>query len=152
MFTLAQYNREVLACQDEAYTLAWYYLADEAAAEAVVQEAVAMAFATPFHRQQPSIHQSCRLAIFYAVLRQCHLRWRSAMPITGAAAGQAIPTLLHRMPELEMQVLLLIEILGLGSAETAQLLDRPVKEILTLLARARHSAAQLQFSQAAETA
>jgi DNA-directed RNA polymerase specialized sigma24 family protein len=137
MFTLAQYNQQVQACQDEAYTLAWYLLADEAAAEAVVQEAVEMVF-----RQTAGGQRSCRQAIFCAVLRQCHLRWRSSMPITGAAAGQAVHTLLHRLPEVERQVLVLVEIIGLGYHETAQLVHRPVKEIQAVVAQARRLAAE----------
>ena len=44
MDTLSLFNQQILLCQDEAYTLAWYLLGDEIEAEKTTQAAVEAAF------------------------------------------------------------------------------------------------------------
>jgi DNA-directed RNA polymerase specialized sigma24 family protein len=134
MCTLAQFNQQVSTCQDDAYTLAWYLLGDEAQAEAVTQAAIAATF--QLMQFQPG---SCRLLVFEQVLRYC-----SGTPgIDPPSLASFTQAALRSLTDLERQVIILVEILNLGYHETAQLLRRPVKEIMRALAQARRTAAKI---------
>ena len=119
---LSLFNQQILQCQDDAYTLAWYLLGDEGAAEAILQEAVE----TAFRRFSPH-RGNCRALILQLVLRMCRQR---------PPAKETLPA-----PEpltcLERQALVLIEILKLNYLETARITGRPAQEIARLLAHAR---------------
>ncbi len=139
---LFELNQQVTACQDEAFTLAWYLSGDDQAAEAAVQAAVEAVFQNHSQRKMP-----CRLAILGAVIdwfRQgSHLRWqgRQPLPITGANDAYTVLSNLRRLPEAERLALILVDILGLGYPEAAGLASLPVKTFGQRLAQARRSLA-----------
>lgn len=139
MNDLSGFNQQVAACQDEAYTLAWYLLGDDAAAEAVVQAAVANVFHGYSISQAGK--KSCRLSVLQAVLDQCQQQSTNPLPTTGASNGDGILEMLQRLPEREKQALVLIDILGLAYPEAAAVLGRSMKGIPGLLSRARRELA-----------
>jgi len=126
--TLTRFNQQILQCQDDAYTLAWYLLGDEFKAEAVTQKAVEAAYHCFSQR-----HDNYRLLILQQIVNLCRER-------TPAAWVSAEPDIFHGMrflAEQERVVLALVDVLGLDYPEAAWVTDKTLKEIGQLLARAR---------------
>ncbi len=136
MCSLAQFNQQVLECQDDAFTLAWYLLGDEATAEAAVQAAVMNAY----HRAQ-SGQEADRRLILEQVLRYC------AGKIGNSSSGMPSGYLeLHKLPDLERQLIILIDILCLNYDETAKLLNCSIRTITQLLAQTRRKVYQANIT------
>jgi DNA-directed RNA polymerase specialized sigma24 family protein len=128
MRNLTQFNQQVLQCQDDAFTLAWYLLGDEAAAEAAVQAAVQAAF-----RRNSGGQAGCNdLGLSQVIQRCCGKLPANALPQNGV-----YPRLLAALPEQERQAVILVDILNIRYSEAAALLHRPVKEVARLVAQAR---------------
>jgi len=128
MDTISLFNQQILRCQDEAYTLAWYLLGDEIEAEKTTQAAVEAAF-----RLFTPNRENCRRLILQQVLRQCRRKtpMKETLPIEG------IPQRCDSLTCFERQTLILVEILNMNYADTALVLGQPVQEISRLLAQAR---------------
>jgi hypothetical protein len=125
---LSEFNRLVLACQDEAYTLACYFLTSDAQAEAAMEEAIQIAF-----RCFSSDQVDCRLLILKLVVEQC----RRQNPTPWSAAKSEVWHNLRFVSEQERMVLVLIDVLGLSYSEVADVMGQSVKEIGWLLCQAR---------------
>lgn len=127
---LAQFNQQVLECQDHAFTLAWYLLGDEAAAEAVTEAAVK----TVFHPRSAN-QTDCRVLVLCQVIHGC----------CGKSFTQTLPPkdsyllALHSLSERERQVLVLVDILNTRYLDVAAIMNRPVKEVIRLVAQARRN-------------
>lgn len=128
MQTLSLFNQQVLQCQDDAYTLAWYLLDDETQAVEVMQSAVEAAYPC-FASGKPD----CRRLILKCVVEQCQER----KPPARVSTGTALHRRLRALPEPERAALVLIDMLGLAYHEAACVIGRPLSEIGRLLARAR---------------
>jgi hypothetical protein len=128
MDMLSLFNRQVLECQDEAYTFAWYFSGNESEAESITRTAVKDSFFI-FSRHG----QTCRLVILKMVARLCRKETRGK-DILQASPG---PRGLKFLPEEERQALILVDILRLSYADTAAVLGQPVKNVSRLLAQAR---------------
>lgn len=137
MRSLAQFNQQVLECQDDAFTLAWYLLGDEAAAEDAVETAMMMAY----HRAQ-SCQEDGRRLILEKVLCLCAGKFGNRPLETDAACAA-----LHGLPNLERQVIILVDILCLTYTETAELLKRSHSDIIRLLAQARRKIMQTSIEE-----
>ena len=125
---LARFNQQVIQCQDDAYTLAWYLLGDEAEAEAVMQKAIEAAY----HCFASKL-ENCHLLILKQVVKQCRGRKQAAFGSDGTDAF----TDLNILSGSERLAIVLIEVLGLGYCEAARITDIPLKETRRLLAQAR---------------
>lgn len=128
MDTLTRFNQQILQCQDDAYTLAWYLLGDEVAADAVMQKAVAAAFDCFV-----SGDEDCRLTVLQRVVEQ-FLRRKPA------ACSSAEPGIFHDLcflADQERVVLLLIDVFGLSYPEAARIIGQTSTIIGRLLAHAR---------------
>ena len=130
MDKLSLFNQQVLICQDEAYTLAWYLLGDGIEAEKATQAAVAAAFQY-FSPQKGN----CRALILRQVFRLCQ---RKAPP----QETLPIPEISVTFNDCERQTLVLVEILNLSYSEAASVLDCPPQEISRLIAQARRKLIQ----------
>ena len=128
MDTLSLFNQQVLQCQDDAYTLAWYLLGDEVAADAAMQKAVAAAFDCFV-----SGDEDCRLAVLQRVVEQFQRR----KPAACSSAEPGIFQGLCFLADQERVVLLLIDVLGLSYPEAARVIGQPPNAIGRLLAHAR---------------
>ncbi|RPJ45347.1 MAG: hypothetical protein EHM21_09445 [Chloroflexi bacterium] len=142
---LAHFNQQVLLCQDDAYTLAWYLLGSETQAEAATQAAVLAAY------HQAVRLDDCRTVLLRQVVRQCKRRGRGFMPFgkiqnrqTADARSLADARLLgdafaslQKLPDLERQALVLVDILGLSGTEAAAVLGCPVGAVQQHLAQGR---------------
>ncbi len=125
MGDLATYNGLVLACQDEAFTLAAYLLGDDRAADAAVQEAVTGAF----RRYLRAPESSVRLLILQQVLAGCR---RSA-----GARGTGPVDGFHDLAPRERTTLLLVDVVGLSYDQAAEVLGCSRDQVARRLARAR---------------
>ncbi len=125
MGDLATYNSLVLACQDEAFTLAAYLLGDDRAADAAVQEAVARAYRR--YLRAPEI--SVRLLILQQVLARCgrSTRVRDVGPVEG----------FRDLAPRERTTLLLVDVVGLSYDQAAEVLGCSRDQVARRLARAR---------------
>ncbi len=143
--SLAIFNRQVLQCQDDAYTLAWYLLGDVALAETAVQAAVESAFqhGAAIHHGD-ALNKSCRLVIFRVVVEQCQRQLNRPLPLIGETGEQGILEMLRRLPEQERQALILVDILSMGYAEGAEVLRMPVEDFRQRLAWGRRKLAACQ--------
>ena len=125
---LEQFNRQVLLCQNDVYTLAWYLLEDETEAQAVMQEAVEAAY-----RCFSTSQANCRLRIMKQVVDQYRKRKRPAQSTTLPCPFPSF----HFIAEHERLVVVLIDMIGLDYADTAAILGCSRKEIRCLLSQAR---------------
>jgi DNA-directed RNA polymerase specialized sigma24 family protein len=128
MDTISLFNQQILLCQDEAYTLAWYLLGDAVEAEKTTQAAVEAAF-----RRFTPHRENCRRLILQQVLRQCQRKTpvKETLPIPGIPQGCVSLT------DLERLALVLIEILHLNYPEAALISGCSPQKISRLLAQAR---------------
>lgn len=124
MDDLTDYNRHMLACQQEAFTLAAYLLADDEAADAAVQQACLRAYQR--HRRSPDT--PVRLLILREVVAACG---RPTQQV-----GKPLGALLD-LTSRERQSLLLVDLLGLSYAEAAEVLKCSRRQLTRRLAQAR---------------
>lgn len=128
MDILSLFNQQIILCQDDAYTLAWYLSGNEAEAEAITQAAVQAASAC----FSPN-RVDCRMLIFKQVVEQCQKR-------APAPRASVEPGILHDLQFLNQHkrvVVVLVDILGLPYSEAAYLTNLPREQIRCLLAQAR---------------
>ena len=128
MDTISLFNQQILLCQDEAFTLAWYLLGDTVEAEKMTQAAVESAF-----RVFTTHRENCRLLILQQVLRQCQRKTpvKETLPIPDISQES------EPFTDIERQALILIDILHLNYPDAAMVLSCPPQEISRRLARAR---------------
>lgn len=143
MCTLAQFNQHVLECQDDAYTLAWYLLGDEAAAEAVTQAAIQAAF-----HLLSTTQTSCRVLVLRQVIHRCG----GKITAQGESRNDGCYLALQCLKEMERQAVILVDILNIRHAEASIILTCPVKEVSHLLAQARKNIMQATVSSQKELA
>jgi predicted DNA-binding protein (UPF0251 family) len=120
------FNRQVLACQDQAFTLAVYLLGDEPAADAVVAQAVREIYTRA--RLLPSI----RVQLLGEVLPRCGPR--------KASTREEL-----RLHGHERDALLLVDMLGLCYDEAAQVLGCSHAKLTGWLAAARQRLVEQDF-------
>lgn len=128
MDTLTLFNQQILQCQDDAYTLAWYLLGDEAQAEAVMQAAAERAYHCFSARRA-----NCRLQILGQVVDQC----RGRVPSGSGPEEAGVFAGLRSLAEPERAALVLVDVLGLSYGDAAWVMGRSLKETGRLLAQAR---------------
>lgn len=128
MCRLDQFNQQVLECQDDAFTLAWYLLEDEVEAQAVMQAAVEAAY---FYFLQSQAN--CHLRILQQVVDQ--FRKSKQPPHHSKQPGPSHP--LRFMTDPERMVVVLIDLIGLDYAKAAFIMGCSRQEIGCLLACAR---------------
>lgn len=128
MDTLSLFNQQVMQCQDDAYTLAWYLLGSEAEAESAMQAAVEASF-----RCFSSPREDCRLLILTHVAQHC----RGRAPAASDRTGLDIRDDLCALPFGQRLALVLVDVLGLGYPDAACIAGRPVKEIRWLVGQGR---------------
>lgn len=131
METLTHFNQQVLQCQDDAYTLAWYLLGDEAQAEAAVKDAVRIVF------NNNAANGSCRVSIFRTVIQHCQAQLHATVPITGISDDNEIFGMLRTVPEDDRLALILVDILGLCYVDAAAIIGIQVHDLSQRLAYGR---------------
>ena len=120
---LEEYNARVLACQEDAFTLACYALGDDAQAEQVVQSAVRQAYWC-FDGSEGR----CREQILSATAEGCR-RADSRRPATRGAFSA--------LPIEERLAVILVDVLALDYRQAAEILRRPAAQFARLLAQGR---------------
>lgn len=128
MDSLSLFNQQVLQCQDDAYTLAWYLLGDEAEAEAVMQSAIQETF-----QCYSSNRKDCRLLILKQVAKHCLTR----KPAACSSAEPDITCNIHFLTQQERVALVLIDILQFDYPEASFITGIPLGKIGPLLGHAR---------------
>ncbi len=122
---LDEYNARVLACQEDAFTLACYALGDDARAEQVVQAAVRQAYWC-----FDVAEGRCREQILSATAEGCR---RAASRQPGGPAQGALSAL----PVEERLAVILVDVLALNYRQAAEILRRPATQFARLLAQGR---------------
>jgi DNA-directed RNA polymerase specialized sigma24 family protein len=125
MPALDEYNARVLACQEDAFTLACYALGDESQAAQVVQAAVRQAYWC-FDGSEGR----CREQIMSAIAEGCR---RSAVRGPGGPT-QGVFTAL---PVEERLAVILVDVLAMNYRQAAEILRRPAAQFARLLAQGR---------------
>jgi DNA-directed RNA polymerase specialized sigma24 family protein len=123
MPALDEYNARVLACQEDAFTLACYALGDESLAEQVVQAAVRQAYWC-----FDGSDGRCREQILSATAEGCR-----------KASGRRLVTqgALSAMPVEERLAVILVDVLALNYRQAAEILRRPAAQFARLLTQGR---------------
>lgn len=128
---LNTFNSLALHYQDEAYTLAYYTLGDEARAVEVTQAA----FARLYLAKSIMVRQELfRRELLRNVLRRCG---NEGIPVTGAGRE---PGLVRRLQTLDVKTraaVVLVDVLDLSYDEAVRVLDCPKKQFMGLVAQAR---------------
>ncbi len=122
---LDEYNARVLACQEDAFTLACYALGDESQAEQVVQAAVRQAY-----WRFDGSEGRCREQILSAIAEGCR---RSVTRGSGAPAQG----MLAALPVEERLAIILVDVLAMNYRQAAEILRRPAAQFARLLAQGR---------------
>jgi predicted DNA-binding protein (UPF0251 family) len=122
---LDEYNARVLACQEDAFTLACYILGDESQAAQVVDAAVRQVYWC-FDGSEAR----CREQILSAVAEGCR---RAATRRPGGPAQGVFSTLSIE----ERLAVILVDVLALNYRQAAEILRRPATQFARLLAQGR---------------
>jgi DNA-directed RNA polymerase specialized sigma24 family protein len=120
---LDEYNARVLACQEDAFTLACYALGDDAQAEQVVQAAIRQAYWS-FDGSEGR----CREQILSAAAEGC----RRAAARRSASGG-----IFAALPVEERLAVILVDVLNLSYRQAAEILRHPPVLFGRLLAQGR---------------
>jgi DNA-directed RNA polymerase specialized sigma24 family protein len=126
--TLKEFNGFVLACQDEAYTLACYMLGDMVQAEEVVQTAIGQVFEQCLQQEG-----DCRRHILLAVLENCR------------KAIKTFPEKKHLFSSLsieERQAVIFVDVLVLNYSETMFILGWSGVHLTQMLSGGRYKMAR----------
>ena len=123
MPALDEYNTRVLACQEDAFTLASYALGDEAQAAQVVQAAVRQAYWC-FDGSEGR----CREQILSAIAEGCR---------RSTARGLVTQGILAALPVEERLAVILVDVLAMNYRQAAEILRRPAAQFARLLAQGR---------------
>ena len=125
---LEAFNGLVLACQDEAFTLACSILGDEGLACEVVQAV----FLRVYTQRGDSGHP-IPVQVLHGVIGMC----RRARP-SKAYAGVELIQGWHQLEFGEQEALLLVDVLGKSYEQTALVLDQPKHEVAAIVALGRY--------------
>ena len=126
--SLDQFNQQVLACQDGAFTLAFSILGDEGLACEVVQKAFLRIYAN-----RGDDGNNIPVKILQVVILMC----RQAKPSKAYAGAEIIPGL-HQLECGEQEALLLVDLLGKSYQQTALVLDKSEHEVAATVALGRY--------------
>jgi len=133
---LVMFNTLTLQLQDEAFTLAYYLLGDEARAA----EATQVAFSGLYQRPGLKL-ESFRRDVLRRVILQCRGA-QGAISGLGFNSRDEISIHLMKLDARERCVAVLVDVLGLSYTEASDILGCPRKEVGKLLAHARLNLAQ----------
>ena len=125
---LQGFNNLVLACQDEAFTLACSILGDEGLACEVVQAV----FVQVYIRRGAGDHP-IPVQVLQGVIGMC----RRARPSKAHAGVELIPGW-HLLECAEQEALLLVDLLGKSYPQTALVLDKSEHEVAATVALGRY--------------
>ncbi len=142
---LITFNTLALQTQDEAYTLAYYFLGDESGAERATQSA----FNQLYQHTRLSADRF-RMEVLRRVMASCQQQRqgpRKQIMVTAAArsfsgSGEAVIGKLLDLSDGERGVLVLVDVLGLDYEQAAQVLGSTRKQVGKLLAQARMNVSQ----------
>lgn len=124
--TLDQFNQHILACQDEAFTLAVSLVGDELLACQIMQEVILKVYTNGGSGAQPIDR-----LVLHEVILSCRLANRSQF-------GEAMTLPGWKQLKLgEQEVLLLVDVLGKSYQDAAFILNNSWREIVQNVATGR---------------
>jgi len=126
--SLDQFNQQVLACQDEAFTLAFSILGDEGLACELVQTAILRVYA---NRENDDNNISVK------ILQEVILMCRSAKPSKAHSAVEEIPGW-ELLDCCEQEALLLVDVLQESYQNAARILNNSESDIARVVAQGRY--------------
>ncbi len=126
--SLDQFNQQVLACQDEAFTLALYTLWDEVAACEVVLKAILQVY---------SDHGNEDIAISVNILQRVILMCRKVKPSKTYNPKEWIPGW-NQLDHSEREALLLVDVIQKSYQEAAVILNNSESGVARVVAQGRY--------------
>ena len=140
------FNTLALRYQDDAYTLAYYLLGDDARAAGATQAAFDRIFrrgSVPQNRFRVEVLRGVLQSVRAGESARSSRPARHSRPAQLAqAAGDALSRLLLRLRSDDRSALVLVDVLGLGYREASQVLGCSERELARRLGRARFSLAR----------
>lgn len=125
---LEAFNGQVLACQEEAFTLACSLLGDEGLACELVQAVFLRVYA-----RRGNGGGSIPLQVLQGVIGMC----RQARP-SHTATGVELISGWHELARSEQEALLLVDVLGKSYSQAAQVLGKYEREVAAAVASGRY--------------
>jgi DNA-directed RNA polymerase specialized sigma24 family protein len=125
--TLEQFNQQVLACQDDAFTLAIALVGEEELACQIVQEVIRKVYISGRSESQ-SIDLQVLRGVVFSCRRATHSPFRESITMPGW----------KQLKRHQKELLLLVDVLGKTYDETALILNISWQETIQNLARGRH--------------
>lgn len=117
--SLDHFNRSVLACQDEAFTLAYYLLGEENTACALLQDVIRTVYAG----------WRGEVDVGYLVLRGVVLLARQVVTPSWAFDGTRQIPGWEELKRCEQEILLLVDVLGKSYSEAARIVERSQRDV-----------------------
>ena len=140
---LISFNSLALRFQDDAYTLAYYLLGDDALAARATQTAFARVFSI-LSRHSRISEELFRLEVLRWVLKNCRPNGQKQ---TGAAVDDDLIHRLLALPMDERSVVVLVDVLNLSYRAAALAVGCSEKELAKRLGRARLNLGRASASQ-----
>lgn len=129
-FALEKFNQQVMACQDEAFTLAISLVGSERLACQIIQEVIQKISTNETNTKHPVDMQVLRGVIFFT--RQTNLSY----------SGEAVAIPGWNLLECQQkEVLLLVDVLGKTYQEAAYIVNSSCEELVKAIAMGRRSLA-----------
>lgn len=126
--SLDRFNRSVLACQDEAFTLAYYLVGEEKTACALLQDVIRTVYAG-WRGEADDV--GC------LVLRGVVLMARQVVTPSGTLLGARQILGWEELKRCEQEILLLVDVFGKSYPEAARIMERSERDVALTLAAGR---------------
>ncbi len=136
--TLDQFNQQILACQDEAFTLTVSLVGDELLACQIMQEVILKVYTNGGSGAQPIDR-----LVLHEVILSCRLANRSQFGEAMTLPGW------KQLKRGEQEVLLLVDGLGKSYQDAAFILNRSLREIARIMALGRRGLARSTYTEIA---
>lgn len=129
---LRAFNNQVLACQDDAFTLAYLLLADVERASDLVQKVFIRTY-----QEVADFADSIRPRVFREIIETCNDRSQCRQSCFGGTYEDPILLALQQLSYDERCIAILIDIMNLNYPEAAQVVGISHRCVRCLIARAR---------------
>jgi len=127
--SLDRFNLSVLACQDEAFTLAYYLVGEEKTACALLQDVIRTVY-TGWRGEADDV--GC------LVLRGVVLMARQVVTPSGAFPGARRIPGWEELKRCEQEIMLLVDVLDKPYSEAARIMERSERDVALTLVNGRY--------------
>lgn len=133
---LHDFNQQVLACQDGAFTLAYYLLGEKELAGAAMQKAV-----MAIYLAKPKCTNELQLRLLREIIHSVQRNQRRGSGLKGSNASPAL-RLLQMLPISEKSAVVLVDVLGLDYREASTILGCSYRRLSKWITQGRRQMAR----------